>query len=106
MANSLFIFIIFIPSISLPVEPSQRIGSALCTLLQTLGDPMVVGRSLSYYITLATNLRSNPTASSGSLPFFLVGHFERKVAFGYDADLSQVTAEFSEDVLRFHFTLP
>ncbi|KIM83327.1 hypothetical protein PILCRDRAFT_97209 [Piloderma croceum F 1598] len=28
------------------------------------------------------------------------GHFERRVSFGYDADLSQVRAEFDGDTLR------
>jgi HSP20 family molecular chaperone IbpA len=28
------------------------------------------------------------------------GHFERRVSFGYDADLSQVRAEFDGDALR------
>ncbi|KAF8973050.1 hypothetical protein BDZ97DRAFT_1645013, partial [Flammula alnicola] len=28
------------------------------------------------------------------------GHFERRVAFGYDADLSQVKADFNGEMLR------
>jgi HSP20 family molecular chaperone IbpA len=28
------------------------------------------------------------------------GHFERRVAFGYDADLTQVKADFNGDMLR------
>ncbi|KAF9567951.1 hypothetical protein CPC08DRAFT_592172, partial [Agrocybe pediades] len=28
------------------------------------------------------------------------GHFERRVAFGYDADLTQVKADFNCDLLR------
>jgi len=28
------------------------------------------------------------------------GHFERRISFGYDADLSQVRAEFDGEILR------
>ncbi|KAI0305709.1 hypothetical protein B0F90DRAFT_1603992, partial [Multifurca ochricompacta] len=28
------------------------------------------------------------------------GHFERRISFGYDADLSQVRAEFNGEILR------
>jgi len=29
-----------------------------------------------------------------------LGHFERRISFGYDADLSQVRAEFDGELLR------
>jgi hypothetical protein len=29
-----------------------------------------------------------------------VGHFERRISFGYDADLSHVRAEFDGEILR------
>ncbi|KDR75142.1 hypothetical protein GALMADRAFT_38480, partial [Galerina marginata CBS 339.88] len=32
------------------------------------------------------------------------GHFERRVSFGYDADLAQVKADFNGDLLR--ITIP
>lgn len=28
------------------------------------------------------------------------GHFERRISFGYDADLNQVRAEFDGEILR------
>jgi len=31
---------------------------------------------------------------------FDTGHFERRISFGYDADLSQVRAEFDGEILR------
>lgn len=30
----------------------------------------------------------------------VVGHFERRISFGYDADLGQVRAEFDGEFLR------
>jgi HSP20 family molecular chaperone IbpA len=35
---------------------------------------------------------------SETSPF--TGHFERRISFGYDADLSQVRAEFDGEILR------
>jgi hypothetical protein len=34
----------------------------------------------------------------------LTGHFERRISFGYDADLGHVRAEFDGDML--HITVP
>lgn len=32
--------------------------------------------------------------------WFGLGHFERRISFGYDADLGQVRAEFDGEMLR------
>ena len=57
-----------------------------CTLWQTHGSLAEVRNSFSGTL----NVKSNVGA----------GHFERRIAFGYDADLGHVRAEFDGDILR------
>jgi hypothetical protein len=68
------------------LAPSQRVVGMSCTLWQIHGSQVAVS-CRNYFLQLKVKLDG-------------LGHFERRISFGYDADLSQVRAEFDGEHLR------
>lgn len=86
--NGMLVFFLSLPVFFIdppPVAPSPQRGVAYYMLWLIRGSLKAVRRTVSI------------TAPPVTL---YLGHFERRVSFGYDAELSQVRAEFDGEMLR------